>query len=1348
MIYPRFINKTLFLASVIFFSTTLLAQKSGMEVNRCSAVDRNLPVRNVTVDANNKKWAANRSGVFQIKSPSDAVARLLSADERCVLSYPGGNLDFVWSEAAFKRLTKADPEVTSAWYDAKTNTLSIGTQDNGLYQFKNNGALQLADKFTSGSSKLPSNHVTNIFQDKTGRYWVGTAAGLMFGSAGKWKSDFANYEIRRIREFGSEIYVLADNEIHKSAGGDKWITLDLNEKMVEGEIRDFDIDKDGKIWMVSGVITQYDPLGNAYKTFGGPENYTSLYGFRIAVDADGAAWVGTEDKGLYVVDKADALHIDVVLEQGISCNGNGKDAELTVRMEGGTAPYTYQWSGGLTGSNPKNVAAGNYDLTVTDSKGRSRSAQVPVPDTRMRLTVKAKKAASGPEKADGAAEVDVAGNVSGCKVQWDNGETLVQALKLTPGEHTVTVTNQKGCTATAKVVISENVLPMTTAIKEKTPLKCAGEKTAALSVLVNGGKSPFQYQWNNPALSGDQPQGLGAGKYAVTVKDALGSSATAEFELRPPSPMNVNVEVQAAPTSGNADGRAVASVDGGAPPYTYEWGSSGETARNAMLLYAGEQVLKVKDANGCMALAKFNMTENIPPLIVSISFKTSVRCRGDKNVALTVKFQGGKKPFQYRWNDPAITEEQPTNLGAGFYQVTVTDAAGTTSTASITIKEPELLTVSAKVLAPASTGNADGKAVATAKGGNGDYFFRWDNDETGPDAVKLAPGKHTVNVNDANGCEVKATVDISENILALAANIEEKKPIKCAGEKTGALEVSISGGKGPFQYKWNNPALNGAQAANLAAGDYQLTVTDVVGGTATASITLRQPDALNTSVQVQGAASTGNADGKALATVKGGKSPYTYKWDNGETSAAATKLPPGKRSVTVSDASGCSATVSVDITENILPLSASITEKTAIKCAGTQTAGLQVQVNGGKAPFQYKWNNPALSGAQPTNLAAGDYQLTITDAAGGSATAAFVVKEPESLVVITEVQGPASTGNADGKARLSAKGGIAPYIYKWDNGETAIAAAKLPPGPHTATVTDANGCTATASMDITENVLALTVKMVEKAGIKCAGDKASLTVQVSGGKAPFTYSWNNPAVQGEGGSGLETGTYTVTVTDAKGTSQTASISYPPTEPIVAEVTYTLGATSESSNDGKASIFAKGGVAPLSILWDNRQTGQNAGKLSLGQHSVTITDAKGCTLKLPVPIEKRILPELTGAVENGQTIRMRLLNFETDKSEVREESYPILDELHDFMVRNAGMVIEVGGHTNNLPSDDFADKLSTARAKAVVDYLVEKGIDAKRLEFKGYGKRYPIASNLNPEGRKTNQRVEIKILKIR
>ena len=1026
----------------IFFCLihSVYAQKSGLEVTRSSAIERDAAVLNITIDAAGKRWASNAKGVFQVKGPDIATKRILLEGELNVLKYPGGNADITWSDAAFRKFAKTESSITAAWYDEKNKYLWIGTEDAGVFHCKTEPQLELIEKYTSGNSKLKSNAITIIFQDKSGRLWIGSQGGLMYGLPGKWKSNLDNYEVRRVREYGSEIYVLGDGELMKTLGGEKWTTIALEESKVENEVMDFDIDKNGKLWLVSGVVTSYDLLGDKYHVFDGAENYASYYGNRIVADLDGNVWVGTTDKGLYLIAKGESLEIDVIVEHGIDCNGNGKDAELRVRLVGGIAPFQYAWSGGLTGDNPKNIAPGNYDLTISDSKGRSRSIQIPVPDTRMKVTVRQKKTASAPGKSDGAAELDITGNASGIKVLWDNGETMVTAVNLTSGKHTATVTNQKGCTSTVSIDITGKDLPLAVNIAEKTAIKCAGDKTAALTATVSGGKGPFQYAWSGSGLTG----------------------------------------------------------------------------------------------------------------------------------------------------------EQPANIGSGEYTVTITDAAGGKTTAIISVKQPEAVTATATVQAPASTGNSDGKAVAQSKGGNGSFSYKWDNGETAATATKLAPGKRSVTTTDANGCNATANVDISENILPLAVNIAEKTQIKCAGDKTAALTATVSGGKGPFQYAWSGSGLTGEQPANIGSGEYTVTITDAAGGKTTATISVKQPEAVTATATVQAPASTGNSDGKAVAQSKGGNGSFSYKWDNGEIAATATKLAPGKRSVTTTDANGCTATANVDISENILPLAVNIAEKTAIKCAG---------------------------------------------------------------------------------------------------------------------------------------------------------DKGALSVIVSGGKPPYQFNWNNPAAQGENPSNLEGGSYTVTITDAKGGSFIGTALFPVLTALTMELSRNLGATKEGANDGKAAVQVKGGTTPYNIVWDTKQIGHAANKLALGAHSVTATDAKGCTQKINFNTEKRILPELTSAVENGQTIRMRLLNFPTDSANVQEDAFPVLDELYDFLVLNSAVIIEIGGHTNNQPSDDFADKLSTARAKSVTDYLTNKGIAAQRVLYKGYGKRYPIASNLNPEGRKVNQRVEIKILKI-
>jgi outer membrane protein OmpA-like peptidoglycan-associated protein len=146
--------------------------------------------------------------------------------------------------------------------------------------------------------------------------------------------------------------------------------------------------------------------------------------------------------------------------------------------------------------------------------------------------------------------------------------------------------------------------------------------------------------------------------------------------------------------------------------------------------------------------------------------------------------------------------------------------------------------------------------------------------------------------------------------------------------------------------------------------------------------------------------------------------------------------------------------------------------------------------------------------------------------------------------------------------------------------------------------------------------------------------------------------------------------------------------------------------------------------------------------------VTITDALGCTITTTVLINEKLLPTLTADnLEKGEAVRMEKLLFQADSASIDQSSIPTLEELYQFLYDNPTIVVEIGGHTNSLPSDEYCDQLSAARAKATADFIIAKGIDAKRLIYKGYGKRQPIATNMTPEGRRRNQRVEVKIVKL-
>jgi outer membrane protein OmpA-like peptidoglycan-associated protein len=195
--------------------------------------------------------------------------------------------------------------------------------------------------------------------------------------------------------------------------------------------------------------------------------------------------------------------------------------------------------------------------------------------------------------------------------------------------------------------------------------------------------------------------------------------------------------------------------------------------------------------------------------------------------------------------------------------------------------------------------------------------------------------------------------------------------------------------------------------------------------------------------------------------------------------------------------------------------------------------------------------------------------------------------------------------------------------------------------------------------------------------------------------------------------------------------------------------YNIQPASETdSQDGEATVIAEGGVGNFLYKWDNGETEETAEKLAIGNHSVTVTDGNGCSASATLEIKKKLIPELTaGRLRVGQAIRLDGLNFQADSTVLDAESLPVLDEIFYFLEQNPEIEIEIGGHTNGIPTHEYCDRLSSERAKNIAEYIIQQGITPSRIIYKGYGKRKPIASNRTPDGRRRNQRVELTVLKL-
>ena len=266
----------------------------------------------------------------------------------------------------------------------------------------------------------------------------------------------------------------------------------------------------------------------------------------------------------------------------------------------------------------------------------------------------------------------------------------------------------------------------------------------------------------------------------------------------------------------------------------------------------------------------------------------------------------------------------------------------------------------------------------------------------------------------------------------------------------------------------------------------------------------------------------------------------------------------------------------------------------------------------------------------------------------------------------------------------------------------------------------------------------------------CAGTATGhLLVKAAGGVPPYTYTWADSVNTSEEATDLAPGLYQVTVTDNIGkTLLTSGII-----PLAPEMTLVTAIKSKSSDvlatDGKANGTVTGGTEPYTYKWSNGETNALAYTLPEGTHTLSVIDANGCIVTASLVMEgEKVLKTLNIAtIAVGQTIRVDKLYFEADSSTIKPESYAVLEEIYTFLDENDNVKIEIGGHTNSLPEESYCDKLSTARAKDIAEYLYDKGITQSRISYKGYGKRQPVASNQTVDGRRKNQRVEIKIVSL-
>ena len=453
-----------------------------------------------------------------------------------------------------------------------------------------------------------------------------------------------------------------------------------------------------------------------------------------------------------------------------------------------------------------------------------------------------------------------------------------------------------------------------------------------------------------------------------------------------------------------------------------------------------------------------------------------------------------------------------------------------------------------------------------------------------------AGAKRNIIIDDSNNSYIKPTDALDLSIPGIRDQAPvityTKSDVKCYGDLSGAIDITVSGSLGTVNYAWTDGPTT-EDRSNLPYGTYTITVTDD-NGSATQSITVEQPTAplgaIITSQEV--VACFGQSTGSVVITPAGGTPPYVI-------SPAQTGLAAGTHTFTITDSNGCSTTTDVTITQPTATLTATVSSQINVLCFGQATGATTITPAGGTPPY-------VISPAQ-TGLAAGTHTFTITDSNGCSTTTDVTITQPTAALTatLTSQVNVSCFGQSTGSAVITPAGGTPPYVIT--PAQTGLAA-----GTHTFTITDSNGCSTTTDVTITQPAVTLSASLTSKVDVACFGQSTgSVVITPSGGTPPYVIS---PAQ-----SGLAAGTHTFTITDSNGCSTTTDVTITqPTATLTATLTSQVNVSCFGQSTGSAVITPAGGTPPYVI--SPAQTG-----LAAGTHTFTITDSNGCSTTADVTI---------------------------------------------------------------------------------------------------------------------------------
>lgn len=575
----------------------------------------------------------------------------------------------------------------------------------------------------------------------------------------------------------------------------------------------------------------------------------------------------------------------------------------------------------------------------------------------------------------------------------------------------------------------------------------SGELTGSITLTVTGGTPDYSYVWTDGPTTKDRT-GLGEGIYVVVVTDSKNCKSTSTFSITEPPAIilsGIPTDLECHSDSGLPTGAIDITAEGGTGDLSYAWtGPAGATNLVAdgidqTGLIAGEYTVVVSDENDCSETLTWTLDE--PGAVIVFGIETDLNCHqanGPATGAIDLFVSGGQgntdDDYTYDWETDdgfGLDEDfhDQTELTSGTYNVTVSDANGCTGTATFTLDQPTIISITAQETdldCNSASGDPEGAIDIEVEGGQGtvesDYDYEW----TGPsgatnlvedaaDQTGLIAGTYNLLVTDSNGCTQTATYTLDEpSAVTVSGEIVDLDCNSASGDPTGAITLTVGGGQGSgpgdYNYAWTGPAgatnlvADAQNQTGLIAGSYTVVVSDANGCEATATFDLDEPTPVACTLDaiVQGVGGTHilcEGDSTIITVnASGGSGPYTYSDDGGATTQTENTflLPAGTHTITVIDANGCTSTCEYTLTEpEGLIAGTCVTEDECQLGLGE----IEVAAEGGVAPYTVTWTSTdGTLNEVSQEIATSGGSVTFSGAEGG-ATYIFTVEDSNGCII-------------------------------------------------------------------------------------------------------------------------------------------------------------------------------------------------------------------------------------------------------------------------------------------------------------------------------------------------------------